>query len=71
MKEAAEAFNTADLVWHNALVEIFGKDAGDMRYTSHGRGAEGTALRAAFDARCAAHDAWLASRNMGPARVRA
>ena len=41
-------------VWEAALVDAFGKDADHLRYTSYGRGAEGSALRAAWEARVAA-----------------
>lgn len=60
-QEAYLAFTATDQVWQDLLEARFGKDAGTMRYTSFGRGAEGSALRAAFDSRTAAHNAWLAS----------
>ena len=55
---ARAAFKAADDAWQVQLVATFGKDAADVRYTSHANGAEGTALRAAWDARKAASDSW-------------
>lgn len=59
---AATAFNDAELVWHNLLVDTFGKAAGDARYDGRGRGEEGSALRQAYEARDAARQAWEAAR---------
>lgn len=58
----AIAFNDADLVWHHALIDAFGRDAGQARYEPRGRGEDGTPLRAAYDAREAARMAWQANR---------
>ena len=67
--EALSAFQAADDAWEAELVAAFGKDAaGDLRFTRLGRGDEGSALRRTYDARTAAHDAWLAANNCGPAR---
>ena len=59
---AAQTFNRADLIWHDALVDVFGKAAGDARYTDAGKGDAGTALRAAYDNRTAARVEWEATR---------
>jgi hypothetical protein len=53
-----ERFQRADDAWMAELVRIWGKDAGDVRYTSHARGDAGSTLRALYDARNAASDAW-------------
>lgn len=63
----AELFQAADEAWWMLVQELCGDDAQDLRYTHIARGAEGSALRAAFDARSAAHDAWLAANNCGAA----
>ena len=55
---ASAAFEAAEKAWIVQLVATFGKDAYDMHYTSHAKGEPGTALRAAWDARKAASDAW-------------
>ncbi len=47
-----------DDAWQVELVRYFGKNAGDFRYTKHGRGEEGSTLRKAYDARTAAQEAW-------------
>lgn len=56
--EIMQNFNAADLDWHHALVDAFGADAGDARYDLRGKGVAGTELRAAYDARMAAFNAW-------------
>ena len=53
-----QAFIAADDAWQVQLFATFGPNAEDMRYTSHAKGEPGTALRAAWDARKAASDAW-------------
>jgi len=63
----AAAFQAADDAWQVELERLFGRNAGDLRYTSHGRGEKGSDLRSLFDARSAAHNAWLAANNCGPA----
>lgn len=63
---AATAFNDADLNWHHALVDAFGNDAGQARYEPRGKGEEGTALRAAYEAREAARTAWEAAKSPYP-----
>ena len=49
-----------DQAWQAELVKVFGKRAGDMRYVKAGRGELGSALRAAYEARTAAQEAWHA-----------
>lgn len=56
------AFEAADHAWDAALVAAWGKDAGEARYRTFGRGQEGTALRAAWEAREASRMAWEAVR---------
>ena len=58
---AAAAFNEADLDWHHALIATFGADAGQARYEPRGKGEPGTPLRATYDARTAAREAWQAT----------
>lgn len=60
-RTAAEIFNAADLDWHHALIDAFGKDAGQVRYEARGAGEPGTPLRAAYDARMAAFRNWRAA----------
>ena len=67
--EALAAFQAADDAWMAKLVALCGEDAQDLRYASIARGESGSPLRTAFDARSAAHDAWLVSQNCGPARA--
>jgi hypothetical protein len=50
-----------DQAWSAELQRLFGKRAGDVRYTKQGKGAPGTALRAIYEAREAADIAWNAS----------
>jgi hypothetical protein len=52
-----EALRT-DQAWSAELYKAFGRQAGDKRYTMEGRGKPGTALRAAYDARTTADQAW-------------
>jgi hypothetical protein len=40
----------ADKAWSTELVRVFGKQAGDKRYTKEGKGAEGSELRRLHDA---------------------
>jgi hypothetical protein len=56
------AFNDADLIWHNALIDVFGSNAGQARYEPRGRGEQGSPLRAAYLAREEARLAWEAAR---------
>jgi hypothetical protein len=56
------AFEAADNAWQAELVNTFGVHASDLRYTSHGRGENGTALRAAYEARRVASDAWTRAK---------
>jgi hypothetical protein len=39
----------ADKAWQTELEKLFGKHAGDVRYTSQGKGAEGSELRRLHD----------------------
>lgn len=48
------AFQKADDAWSAALQAEFGRRAGDARYRPEGRGAEGSNLRACYEAREAA-----------------
>lgn len=61
MTNAAHNFNAADLAWHHALIEAFGRDAGQARYEARGAGDPGTKLRAAYDARMVAFRDWRAA----------
>ncbi|MFA5897873.1 MAG: hypothetical protein WC829_02045 [Hyphomicrobium sp.] len=58
MHKADAAFRLADDAWQAALVDVFGRDACNARYAPAGHGAEGSALRAAYDARTQALDIW-------------
>jgi hypothetical protein len=40
----------ADDAWQSELVRVFGKSAGDKRYTKEGKGEEGSELRRLHDA---------------------
>jgi hypothetical protein len=46
----------ADDAWSAELVKLYGKRAGDMRYTKEGKGSEGSELRRL-------HDAWSERRD--------
>lgn len=48
------AAQAADEAWSNELHRLFGKKAGDVRYTSRGAGAPGSELRRLHDAKLAA-----------------
>jgi hypothetical protein len=54
-------FQEADDAWSAELTRVFGKNAGDARYTDKGKGLEGSELRRLHDARQAAQAAWHAS----------
>ena len=56
-----QAALAAAAAWHAELHRAFGKQAGDMRYQPAGKGAPGSALRAAFENWHRANDAWRAS----------
>lgn len=49
-----------DEAWSKELVRCYGKDAGDVRYSDIGRGTAGSHLRALFNARMEAQEAWHA-----------
>lgn len=51
----------ADAAWHQHLEKVFGKGAGDARYTPAGKGEPGSALRVAHDRWREANEAWRAS----------
>lgn len=52
------AFQRADDAWGAELRRIFGKHAGDARYTKEGKGANDSQLRQLYDAREVARIAW-------------
>lgn len=58
LHEAYYAACGADAAWHGELVRIYGKRAGDVRYTKAGRGKSGTLLRDLFTAWSASRDSW-------------
>jgi hypothetical protein len=60
--EAAAAFARADAAWSAELKLLFGKRAGDVRYTAQGRGTPGTTLRVRYENREAARLAWEAAK---------
>jgi hypothetical protein len=60
-KALFDAAMSADDAWSVELRRLFGKRAGDVRYTSQGSGAEGSVLRAVHDARQAAAHAYRVS----------
>jgi hypothetical protein len=49
---------TTDDAWSAELQRLFGKRAGDVRYTKQGKGEPGTELRRLYDAREAARRAY-------------
>ena len=55
-----KAFSAADDAWSAELHRLFGKQAGDVRYTKAGKGEPETELRRLHDAFVAAGDAWRA-----------
>ncbi len=56
-----KAFDDSDAYWDHALQLDFGNEAGQARYEEHGKGAPGSELRRAYDARDAARSAWTAA----------
>jgi hypothetical protein len=54
-------FQDADDAWSAELKHIFGKNAGDARYSAKGKGEEGSKLRQLHDARMTAQSIWYAS----------
>lgn len=60
--EANIKANAADAAWQAELKKLYGKRAGDMRYTEAGEGEPGSDLRAAFNARRAAMLEWVRVR---------
>lgn len=66
-------FQAADDAWSEELRRVFGKNAGQARYESRGRGEEGSKLRKLHDARESARAAWHQSSvhgNQADRRVR-
>lgn len=63
------AFTQADQRWSMELVSAFGVAAQTQRYLPAGRGAPGSTLRAAYDARALAQEAydayWQARHSRG------
>lgn len=53
---AYRAAQAADEAWSNELRRLFGKKAGDVRYTSRGAGAPGSKLRRLHDTKLAADE---------------
>lgn len=58
-------FQIADDAWSAELKRLFGKQAGDARYGTRGKGEEGSALRRLHDARMEAQRVWHASACKG------
>jgi hypothetical protein len=61
VREAYNAFYSADYAWGAALSELYGNRAGDVRYTKEAMGDEGSYLRDLYNARMEANTAWLAA----------
>lgn len=61
---AYAAFASADDAWQAELVNAFGKRASDARYMPEGKGHQGSTLRAAYDAFCAARELWLLANRL-------
>lgn len=53
------AAQAADDAWQIELQAAFGVAASEMRYLPQGKGSEGSSLRAAYETRIAALEAWL------------
>lgn len=62
---ASVAFEIADHAWGRELVALFGRAAGNVRYTKQGRGEEGSQLRQLYTERTEAQRAWDAARDAG------
>lgn len=62
---ATIAFQQADDAWGDELHRLFGKKAGDIRYTAAGKGIPGSELRRRYEARETARIAWDAARGYG------
>jgi len=54
-----QAFLT-DTAWQHELTRLFGKRAGDVRYTAEGKGKPGTILRNIYEVRMLAQAIWHA-----------
>ena len=59
---AYEAALAADRAWSDELARLFGKNAGDVRYTAKGEGPPGSELRRLCDAKLSADKAWQQTR---------
>ncbi len=57
-QQASILFQRADNAWSAELGRLFGKRAGDVRYTKQGKGEPGSVLRATHDEFCRTRDAW-------------
>jgi hypothetical protein len=58
---AYHAFAAADAAWSAMLGKLFGRNAGDVRYTKAGKGEPGTELRALSDEFDRTREEWEAS----------
>jgi hypothetical protein len=56
------AFQAADDAWQAELSRVWGKNAGDIRYTPYARGDAGTELRRLYEARMTASNAWCRAK---------
>ena len=56
-------FQDADDAWSAELLRVFGKNAGDARYGTKGKGEEGSKLRSLYEARMLAQTIWHSSAN--------
>ena len=54
-----DEFKAADHEWSAELKRLFGRNAGDVRYTKQGEGEPGTTLNACYLRFRRANDAWL------------
>ncbi|MGH6718762.1 MAG: hypothetical protein ACREER_05540, partial [Alphaproteobacteria bacterium] len=60
--EAMAEFQAADDAWSAELGRQFGRESGDVRYQSRGKGDVGSALRALYDAFHAKRRVWESLR---------
>jgi hypothetical protein len=61
--EKHRAALAADDVWSIELQKVFGRHAGDARYTKAGQGRPGSTLNEAYRAWALARDAWDHARH--------
>lgn len=69
--ESAELYGVAcywDNLWQEELTRLYGKNAGDVRYTEEGKGKPGSKLRKTYDIRTKAVQDWHASIGLGEAK---